>query len=284
MQFATGPLANFQVVTLALNVPGPMAVERLRDFGARVIKVEPPQGDPLTLSSPDWYASLVAGARVEKCDLKTPAGREQLYHWLENSDLLLTSQRPLALERLGLGWDVIHARFPSLCQVAMVGYPAPDQNVAGHDLTYLAANGLLTPPRLPTTLFADVAGSEQAALAAVAVLLARERTRIGQYVEVAIADAAKRLAAPRNVGLTSAGAILGGGFPGYNLYRTKDGWVAVAALEPHFYQRLCEQLGVPAPSYQAMAARFALETNAYWSRFAEEYDLPIASVTDPHVS
>jgi alpha-methylacyl-CoA racemase len=279
MHLTSAPLTGFRVITLALNVPGPMAVERLRDFGASVLKIEPPQGDPLASSSPDWYARLVGGAEVRKCDLKTPAGREQLSQWLGDTDLLFTSQRPLALARLDLGWDSLHARFPKLCQVAMVGYPAPGQNVAGHDLTYLAANGLLAPPRLPATLYADVSGSEQAALAAVAVLLARERTGIGQYVEVAIADAVKRLAAPRDAGLTAAGAILGGGFPGYNLYRTKDGWVAVAALEPHFYARLCRQLGVPDPSHEAFASRFALESNAYWLQFAHDNDLPIEAVS-----
>lgn len=279
MHVTSLPLAGMRVVTLALNVPGPMAAERLRDLGATVTKIEPPQGDPLELASPVWYGELAAGVTVIKCDLKTPAGRAQLNERLGDTDLLLTSQRPAALARLELAWEALHVRFPRLCQVAMVGYAAPDQNVAGHDLTYLGSNGLLRPPALPATLFADVAGSEQAALAAVAALLARERTGVGQYIEVAIAGAARRLAAPYRAGLTAAGARLGGGFPGYNLYRTKDGWVAVAALEPHFYQHLCQQLGVTAPSYEAMAARFALETNAHWSRFAKENDLPIAPVT-----
>jgi crotonobetainyl-CoA:carnitine CoA-transferase CaiB-like acyl-CoA transferase len=145
-------------------------------------------------------------------------------------------------------------------------------------LTYLGSNGLLRPPELPPTLYADVAGSEQAALAAVAVLMARERTGAAQYVEVAIADAAKRLAAPLDAGLTAPGARLGGAFPGYNLYRTTDGWVAVAALEPHFFRRLCEQLGETTPSHEAFAAYFAGESNEYWSRFAEQHDLPIEPV------
>lgn len=278
MQLTSPPLQGLRVITLALNVPGPMAAERLRDLGASVTKVEPPQGDPLKASCPAWYARLTAGVHVRTCDLKEPSDRAEFDRWLTDTDLLLTSQRPAALARLNLSWNELHARFPRLCQVAMVGYHAPDQNVAGHDLTYLADNGLVRPPDLPPTLFADVAGSEQAALAAVAILLGRERTGAAQYIEVAIADAARRLAAPRSVGLTRAGALLGGGFPGYNLYRTKDGWVAVAALEPHFYRRLCEQLGVGMPSIEAMAARFALETNAHWARFARDNDLPMTTI------
>ena len=278
MRLETSPLAGMRVITLALNVPGPMAIERLRDLGATVTKIEPPQGDPLAAVSPAWYGRLTDDLTVVKCDLKTPAGRAQMNEQLGNTDLLLTSQRPAALDRLELGWENLHQRFPRLCQVAMVGYPAPNQNIAGHDLTYLGSNGLLRPPALPTTLYADVAGSEQAALAAVAVLLARERTGNAQYIEVAIADAAKRLAAPRDAGLTVTGARLGGAFAGYNLYRTKDGWIAVAALEPHFYQRLCEQLGVSTPSYDTFAARFAVETCDYWSQFAARNDLPIESI------
>jgi len=266
------------VITLALNVPGPMTAERLRDLGASVTKVEPPQGDPLKIVNPHWYGRLTEGVTVITCDLKTAPGFGLLLEKLADSDLLLTSQRPAALERLGLGWETLHERFPRLCHVAIVGFPAPHQNVAGHDLTYLGSNGLLNPPALPQTLYADVAASEQAALAAAAVLFGRERTGIAQYVEVAIADAARRLAAPRDAGLTIAGAHLGGGFPGYNLYRTTDGWVAVAALEPDFYRRLCEQLGVSSPSYQAFAACFVSQGNSYWSEFATRHDLPIEPV------
>ncbi|HEX9811276.1 MAG TPA: CoA transferase [Burkholderiales bacterium] len=278
MHFTPSPLAGMRVITLALNVPGPMAAERLRDLGADVTKIEPPQGDPLKTANPLWYDRLTAGISVVVCDLKTAAGHEQMRDRLADADLLLTAQRPAALERLGLAWEMLHARFSRLCHVAIVGYAAPNQNITGHDLTYLGSIGLLRPPELPPTLYADVAGSEQAALAAVAVLMARERTGAVQYVEVAIADAAKRLAAPLDAGLTVPGARLGGAFPGYNLYRTTDGWVAVAALEPHFFRRLCEQLGATIASHEAFAACFARESNEYWSRFAEQHDLPIESV------
>jgi crotonobetainyl-CoA:carnitine CoA-transferase CaiB-like acyl-CoA transferase len=278
MRFTNLPLAGMRVITLALNVPGPMAAERLRQLGASVTKIEPPDGDPLKSVNPRWYSRLTDGVTVVTCDLKTAPGSAFLFDRLADADLLLTSQRPAALKRIGLEWETLHARFPGLCQVAIVGFPAPRQDVAGHDLTYLASHGLLQPPALPSTLFADVAGSEQAALAAVAVLLGHQRTGIVEYVEVAIADAAKRLAAPRNAGLTTAGGYLAGAFPGYNLYRTADGWVAVAALEPHFYRRLCERLGVSNPSYESLAACFASQSNSYWSEFAAKHELPIEPV------
>ena len=278
MRFSNLPLAGIRVITLALNVPGPMTAERLRDLGASVMKIEPPEGDPLKSVTPRWYSRLTDGVTVVTCDLKTTPGSEFLFDRLADSDLLLTAQRPAALKRIGLGWETLHDRFPALCHVAIVGFPASRQNVAGHDLTYLGSHGLLQPPALPPTLFADVAASDQAALAAVAVLLGRQRTGIAEYVEVAIADAAKRLAAPREAGLTTAGGHLAGAFPGYNLYRTTDGWVAVAALEPHFYRRLCELLGVSIPSYESFSVCFAAQGNAYWSEFAATHDLPIEPV------
>lgn len=274
------PLTGTRLVTTALNVPGPMAVERLRDLGAGVVKVEPPAGDPLQSASPDWYAALIAAAQVETIDLKTAAGQARFNTLLADTDLLLTAQRPAALARLGLSWNELSARFPSLCQVAIVGYAGTGSNDPGHDLTYLAACGLVAPGALPRTLFADVASSELAVSAALGALLERQRTGRGQYLEVPIAEAAARLAAPRRAGLTLNGAHLGGGFPGYNVYRASDGWIAVGALEPHFYQRLCQQLGVLDPSYEAFSQRFATETAAHWDRFGRRHDLPIAILVD----
>src|SRR5690349_6873519 len=186
-------LAGRQVVTIALNVPGPMAAERLHRFGAAVVKIEPPEGDPLQRSCPQWYAELARGMTIERCDLKSPAGRARMHELLMNADVLLTSQRPAALARLGLAWHELHDRFPWLCQIAIVGHAAPHDDRAGHDLTYLAGEGLLRPPQLPPTLFADVAGSERAVIAALAALLDRERNGAGVYVEVALADAVARL-------------------------------------------------------------------------------------------
>lgn len=275
---ALTPLTGRRLVTLALNVPGPMAAQRLQQLGATVIKVEPPDGDPLKVLSPDWYTELTEDISVESGDLKTAAGQRRLRELLATADLLLTSQRPAALARLTLDWTRLHARFPTLCHVAIVGHAAPEQNKPGHDLTYFAANGLLQPPALPATLYADITGSEQAALAALTLLLQRARTGTGHYIEVALADAAARLAAPRRAGLTLSGAILGGGFPGYNLYRTQDGWLAVATLERRFYDRLLERLGIPEPSYDRLAERFNTQTGAYWKHFAAAHDLPMTVV------
>ena len=186
-------------------------------------------------------------------DLKAEGGRAALERLLSAADLLVTAQRPSALARLGLGWEALHLRHPRLCQVAIFGFPAPRQEEAGHDLTYQAEAGLLQPPRLPATLLADMAGGERAVGAALALLLARARDGAGRLAEVALSDAVEALAEPHRFGLTRPGALLGGGAPGYALYRAADGWVAVAALEPHFLERLVAGLGAATATHPSAA-------------------------------
>ena len=149
-------LAGMQILNLAYNAPGPAAARRLQTLGARVIKVEPPGGDPLSRYCPAWYGSLITGQTVLSLDLKQPAGRTTLEDWLAGSDLLITSVRLESLERLQLGWQSLHARHPHLCHVAITGSPAPCADLPGHDLTYLAQAGLLEPPWMPRTLLADL--------------------------------------------------------------------------------------------------------------------------------
>src|SRR5947209_16338872 len=90
------PLAETRLVSLALNVPGPVAAARLRDLGAIATKVEPPAGDPLAVAAPDWYAELTAGQDVVRLDLKNTGARAELDRLLGAADLLLTAQRPTA--------------------------------------------------------------------------------------------------------------------------------------------------------------------------------------------
>jgi crotonobetainyl-CoA:carnitine CoA-transferase CaiB-like acyl-CoA transferase len=160
--------------------------------------------------------------------------------------------------------------------VAIVGYPAPRENDAGHDLTYQASLGLLSPPHLPRTLMADMAGAEQTISASLALLLARERGHAAGYSEVALSEAAATMAEPYRYGTTVAGANLGGGIPEYNIYRTTDGWVAVAALEPHFKQRLESMLKISTP--EEYRAAFTDHSSGYWQDWGQKMDVPIETV------
>lgn len=271
-------LAGLRIVTTALNLPGPAACARLRDLGASVTKIEPPSGDPFETYCPSWYRRLHTNVEVLRLDLKSPHDRERLFAILEKSDLLVTAQRASALARLALDRETLTSRFPRLCHVAITGHPPPDDEVPGHDLTYLAVHGLVRAPALPATLFADMAGAERAVSTALALVVARNRDGRGHAADSPLADAAAFLAQPLHEGLTREGARLGGGSPGYNIYAAKDGWIAVAALESHFESRLAQSLALAALSVPALAEIFARESAQHWESWARERDLPIVAV------
>jgi alpha-methylacyl-CoA racemase len=270
-------LHGVRVVTTAVNLPGPLACARLRALGADVTRIEPPSGDPLAAASPAWYRELARGQRIVPLDLKEPGGRESLDALLVDADLLVTATRPAALERLGLGWAELHARHPRLCHLSITGYPPPDEGRPGHDLTYAAAAGLVSPPEMPRTLVADLAAAERAAGTALALLLARARDGRGRHATVALAAVAEEFAAPLRHELTTAGGVLGGGSPLYGLYRAKDGWIALAALEPRFAQRLAAELYVSLDR-PSLESAFARRTAAEWEAWARQRDLPIATI------
>lgn len=277
------PLTGFQVLTLAYNLPGPIAAQRLAGLGATLTKVEPPGGDPFAPWCPAWYEALCKGHRVLRLDLKSVAGRAEMETLLAQADLFLTSLRPAALARWSLDAAAVQDRHPRLCQVAIVGFPAPGQNRSGHDLTYQAEAGLLDPPQLPRTLLADLAGAERAASQALALLLARERGLGAGWCEVALADGAAAFAEPLRHGLTLPGGLLGGGLERYGIYATRQGWVAVAALEPHFWERLEAALGAGEGVLSAAALGPILlgRSAEEWAAWAAERDLPIVAVRDP---
>ena len=162
------PLKGVRVLTLALNLPGPAAVMRLHAMGAQCTKLEPlaPAGmataDPMGIYKPAAYDVMHAGMKVLQADLKSPLGQTALHKQLAKTDVLITSFRPSALAKLGLGWEALHAAHPHLSQVAIVGALGERAEEPGHDLTYQAEHGLVTGTALPATLYADMGGALQA--------------------------------------------------------------------------------------------------------------------------
>ncbi|MGH8829343.1 MAG: CoA transferase [Jiangellaceae bacterium] len=272
------PLGGVRVVSIAINLPGPVAAARLAALGATVVKVEPPAGDPLRRFTRPFYDELVAGQSVQTLDLKDDADRRSLEELLSDADLFITSHRIAALERLGLGWAELSRRHPRLSQVAIVGHPAPHDDLPGHDLTYQAANGMLTPPAMPTVLVADLAGAERAVTEGLAAVVHRATTGAGCFREVALSAAAEAMAAPLRHGLTTPSGLLGGALPAYGIYDTAAGHIALAALEPHFFARLVELLEVTG-SREELEAAFAARTAQEWQEWAAAHDVPLAAVT-----
>lgn len=272
-------LDGIKILNLAYNAPGPVAAQRLQAWGAHVVKIEPPGGDPLSRYCKEWYEHLISGQTVLSIDLKQPEGRAELEEWLSKSDLLITAVRLASVERLGLNWQALHVRHPELCHVAITGYPAPLTTKPGHDLTYQAEAGLLMPPEMPRTLAADMAGAERTVSAALALLLARARGLGANFIEVPISRAAADLAQPWNYGMTRPNGVAGGAFPGYRIYQALNGWVAIAALEEVFWQHLARELSLNhAPTGDKLEEIFQMRTAVDWQAWAEERDLPITAV------
>jgi len=296
-------LRGVRVLSVALNLPGPAAVMRLADMGASCTKLEPlpppgfPKGstsDPMGLYAPHAYAQLHAGVKVVQADLKSDKGQARLHALLSKADVLITSFRPSALKKLGMDWATLHAKFPALIQVSIVGAKGPGAEIPGHDLTYLAAHGLVNGLNLPATLFADMAGSSLAVEAVLKALWQRARPGRthgkGVFHEVALEDAAAYLALPRQWGLTLPKGSVGGAHAGYAVYACIKGRVAVAALEPHFAARLADVAGIKAakpgqdvmrlPSTRVKLSEFfAGLTRKQIDALATEHDLPLLTIT-----
>ncbi len=272
------PLTDLKVVTLALNLPGPLAAKRLVELGATVIKVEPPTGDPFVHYSEKWYQELNGGQQVISLDLKTEQGKKELAKHLSETALLLTAQRPAALERLGLDWTTLHGSHSRLNHLAIVGYPSPKENFAGHDLTYQASLGLLNPPHMPKALLADMTGGEQAATQALALLMGYKSDQKGTFCQLALSESVEYMAQAANYGLTVNKGILSGEFPEYSIYETKKGWIALAALEPHFRKNLQKNLGLEELSKENLTEIIRGRTSSDWVDWANERDIPLAEL------
>ena len=282
------PLRGTRVVSLALNLPGPAALMRLAQLGARCTKVNPPAGDPMQHYTPEGYAQLHAGVKEVTLDLKDAKGQSGLHKLLAGTDILLTSFRPSALGKLGLDWKTLHKRYPGLSLIQVVGAPGPLAEIPGHDLTYQAEVGLVPGMALPASLFADMGGALMASEAALQATLLQKTTGKGTLHEVALSTAAAWLALPRQWQMTTPKGAVGGAHAGYRIYPCKNGRVAMAALEAHFAQRLCEAAGVklkhpvndlfkPAV-HKAIEAFVAGKTRKELDALAEAKDIPLLTL------
>lgn len=266
-----------KVLDLTRLLPGPLAGKLLADMGFPVLKVEPPGGDPLKALAPEAYRFLNGGKEVLTLDLKAEEGRKRLLEWVREAAILLESNRPGVMERLGLGPEVLLAANPRLVYLRLRGYPdTPDP---GHDLTYLAEAGLLGRFPWRAFQFADLAGAYALALAALKGLLLG-----GGVYEVALSEAVKSIAYPPI-------PFLDGSVLCYGVYPAAEGEVALAALEPHLWARFCQKAGLPElveaafgpaspenPLYRTLCAFFAQRPARAWEAWAREEGLPLRAV------
>ena len=234
------PLAGHLVADFTWYLPGPFASRELQRLGARVVRVEPPEGDPMRGATPAWYEAINAGKESVVCDLKADPSLAQAL--CERADVVLEGFRPGVLERfLSVPATAV------FCSITGFGVGNRHERRAGHDLNYLGWAGALadTAPAVPPIQVADLAaGGLTAALEIVGALLERERTGRGARLVVSMTHGSHHLLAHRLDGPPER--LLTGGLACYRIYATADGrWLTVAALEPKFFRRLCQLVGRP---------------------------------------
>jgi crotonobetainyl-CoA:carnitine CoA-transferase CaiB-like acyl-CoA transferase len=234
------PLTGVTVADLTRHLPGPFASRELLRLGARVVKIEPPEGDPVQTTSPAWYRALNDGKEIVSWD----ARNEPQPTVLGEADVVLEGFRPGVFERLGaeLRPDVV------LCSITGFGATGPRAQHAGHDLNYLGYAGVLadTAPAVPPIQIADLAaGAQGAVIEVLASLLERERSGNGARIVVSMTHGSHRFVAHR-AAADPVPRLLTGGVACYRIYETADGrHLTVAALEQKFWHNLCELLERP---------------------------------------
>jgi crotonobetainyl-CoA:carnitine CoA-transferase CaiB-like acyl-CoA transferase len=288
---APRPLDGVLVADLTRHLPGPFATRELLRLGARVVRLEAPEGDPLRAMAPGWHDLLNAGKESVVCDLKSDAefGRDLC----AAADVVVEGFRPGVVERLGVGPADLPATVV-YCSIRGFDGDGPWSNRVGHDVNYLGLAGVLDPeaPSLPPVPIADLAAGGLTAVARVlAGLLERARTGRGSVHRVSMTDEAYRLVEFRRAGTERIASPLLGGLACYDLYRAADGrWLSVGALEPAFFRALTALLGCPElaagqfdPEAQEelrarLAAAFASRAAGDWLAVLEGADTAVAPV------
>jgi alpha-methylacyl-CoA racemase len=239
------PLRGQLVVDLTRYLPGAFASRELQRLGARVVRIEPPEGDPMRHVAPAWDEALNGGKESVACDLKTDAAFARAL--LARADVVLEGFRPGVAERLGVGPGDVPDTVV-YCSITGFGADGPHAQRAAHDLNYLGWAGVLedTAPGLPPLQPADLAAGALGAVTEIlAALLERERTGRGTRITISMTHGSHQLVAHR-LGGDPLPRLLTGGLACYRIYGTADGrHVTVGALEPKFFARLCEVIGRP---------------------------------------
>ncbi len=309
-----GPLAGVTIIELAGIGPAPFASMLLADMGANIIRIDRARGDEPGIRLPYRLNVMNRGRRSLSVNLKSPAGIATVLKLVEQADAFIEGFRPGVTERLGLGPDACLARNPRLIYGRMTGYgqDGPMASVAGHDINYIALSGVLSmigerdrKPVAPLNLVGDFGGGRMfLAFGVVCGILEARASGKGQVIDCAMVEGAAMLAnifnSFRALGQLEPqrGAnVLDGGAHFYDTYETRDGgYVAVGAIEPQFYKRLLELMGLPQAEFepqmdktrwQAWKVRFTdvfkSKTRAEWGSILEHEEacaMPILSIDE----
>lgn len=316
-QSTGAPLAGITVLDFSELLPGPFFTQTLVEMGAKVIKIErPPHGDNARRMAPGLFAAINRGKESRLIDLKDPAQRDQVLALIAQADVLVESYRPGVMARLGLDYVTLHEACPRLIYVSLSGYgqTGPYAELPGHDINYLAVTGALAisgpVDGEPTQSFglpvADLCGAMYGLSSTLAALYQRQKSGVGQYLDVALADCVLHWMNPRlgfyeEAGLSTLPQQRNATLVkvAYGAFRCRDGkYLSVAALEDHFWRRLTTALDMSpfdGEDYRTYGARkyAAQQINDTLARAlavldAEhalglliKHDVPVAPVVEP---
>jgi crotonobetainyl-CoA:carnitine CoA-transferase CaiB-like acyl-CoA transferase len=258
-----GPLNGLRALDLTRYQQGPYATSLLSDLGVDVIKIEPrPDGEWGRQAERDasgyspYFETYNRGKRSLSLNIRTPAGRDLLLRLARDADLLVENFRPGYLDGIGLGYDDVRAVNAAIIyasasaygsQGPLAGRPGYDhiaQAVCGLMIEQAGGPGKEPVPALPGAT--DQFGAAMFALGITAALVARERTGVGQHVEVSLLGSTLALQGrqvARYLKTGKQGRASARRSPLYSHYRTADGWIAIAAHHPRNWRPLCEALG-----------------------------------------
>jgi len=250
---AGGLLEGMRVLDAGIWRPVPHATQMLADLGADVLKIEPPGGDPMR-TFPQLFRDVAGHKRSIELNLRSDEGRERALELAADADVFTEGWRPGVAARLGLDYDAVAARNPSIiyCSISGYGQTGPNVERPGHDVNYQALAGAIAPragevPAIPRVPIADLAAGAMAAFCIAAAWARRLQTGEGEYVDVAMADVVASWS-----GTSSGNALRGRSQPargstGYGVFACRDGkWLTLAVIsEDHFWQAVCDALELP---------------------------------------
>lgn len=293
---ASGPLRRVRVVDLTQNVAGPYAAMVLAELGAEVVKVEPPQGDATrTWGPPFWegrsptYLAINRNKDLVTLDLKTEQGKKGLDRLLRRADVVLSSARPGAMERMGLGYRRVSARYPKIIygEVTPFGARGPRSQDPGYDPLMQALTGIMSvtghpgdPPIRVGVSVIDMTAGLWLAIGVLAALSTKGASAKGHRVSVSLYETGLAWMSYHFASYWASGVPPRGWGSGvamiapYEGFRTSDGWVVIAAGNDGLFANMSDALGHPE---WARDARFS--TNAERVGNRQELSRMIGEVT-----